>query len=552
MVKVMTSSRRLSKIVQTLMLAGFSVPLARIRLSHCASLHCRLHCSWLRWTGRSPTSLPWPLALKNAMIELGPAFVKMGQILSVRTDLIPKDLAEALHSLQSEVPAVDSRLIFEVLTQELGQDPYQVFAEIETKPLAAGSMAQIHRARYADGRELVLKIKRPGIDQIMKEDLEILILIAGLLDKHLPESRVYHPVEAAKELKNYTLRELDFSKEAKVARQVRELFRDWEKVRIPEIYHASTGLIVMEYIQGTPLDNLEQLESWELDRHALILLGMKAVMAQIFDFGLFHADPHPGNLHATPAGELLILDFGIFGRLTPELQKKAVLLMWALLNGDFNMASLFLLKMASLEPDADIEGFRQAIESRYQEWKGSSVSEYGFARLVYEEFALGGQYGINFPANLILLSKAMLTIEGITLSVDPDLDISQAAAPYFNELKQKYFSLEQIKQSIQHSLPIWWTVLEGLPLNLAQTLEQQLQPRSQLTQSKQHPPSQQSPQLGQQIFASVALVSGVFSLFTKSEAPWWRHTLGIMLTAIGLWKGLFAKKQSQRKRYDET
>jgi ubiquinone biosynthesis protein len=537
------SQSRLRHIVTTLMLEGLSVPLARMQLSRCSSLSCRIHCSWQRWSGQKQSQVPWPLAMKNAMIKLGPAFVKIGQILSVRTDLISQELADALHSLQSDVPTVDSGLIFEVLAQELGQDPHQVFAKIEATPLAAGSMAQIHRARYADGRELVLKIKRPGIDQIMKEDLEILILMAGLLDKYLPESRVYHPIEAAKELQNYTLRELDFSKEAQVARQVRELFRDWEKVRIPEIYHASTGLIVMEYIQGTPLDNLDQLEYWELDRHELILLGMKAVMAQIFDFGLFHADPHPGNLHATPAGELLILDFGIFGRLTPELQKKAVLLMWALLNGDFNMASLFLLKMASLEPDADIDGFRQAIEARYQEWKGSSVSEYGFARLVYEEFALGGKYGINFPANMILLSKAMLTIEGITLSVDPDLDISQAAAPYFNELKQKYFSLDQIKQSIQHSLPIWWTVLENLPLNLAQTLEQQLQPRPQFTQNKQHPYSQQASQLGKHIFASVTLSSGVFSLlYTKSEASWWLRSLGIMLTAIGLWKGLFAKE----------
>ena len=199
MAKPHISPLRLQTIVNTLMQEGLSVPLSRMHLTHCASWHCRWHCTLESIKGRSKSKRPWPVAVKNAMIRLGPAFVKVGQVLSVRTDLIPQALADELHSLQSEVPFEDHAQMMAVLEQELGQDPLAVFSEIDHDPLAAGSMAQIYRAKYPDGREVVLKIKRPGIDRIVQEDLDILIFMASLLDKYLPESRAYQPVKAAQE-----------------------------------------------------------------------------------------------------------------------------------------------------------------------------------------------------------------------------------------------------------------------------------------------------------------------------------------------------------------
>lgn len=528
MVKSKISQKRLRQIVNTLMLEGLSIPLARMRLSHCASLSCRLHCTWKRWTGNKSDVLPWPRAVKNALIRLGPAFVKIGQILSVRSDLIPPKLAQELHSLQSSVPPVPTEELFSNLTTELGHDPDTMFSKIFFTPLAAGSIAQVHRACYADGREVVLKIKRPQIDKMVKEDLDILIWMAHFLEKHVPESRAYHPVASALELQNYTLRELDFRQEARVARQVRHMFSDWQDVLIPEVYYASENLIVMEYIHGTPLDNLEQLKSWELNHHDLILYGMKVILAQIFDFGLFHADPHPGNLHVTPKGKLLLLDFGIFGRLNPEMQKKSILLMSALMNGDLELASLFLINLASLSEKSDVPAFRQSIETRYQEWRGSSVKEYGFARLVYEEFTLGSQYGVLFPANLILLSKAMLTIEGVVLSVEPDLDISQAAAPVFNELKQKYFSGTQLKHSILRSLPLWWSLLDSLPLNLALTLHNKIQhPQNQIPE----PSKANRPLQANHLFLTLMLTFGVLTTWQSQNN---RVLTGLALILITL------------------
>lgn len=504
------SSKRLAQIITTLMWEGFQLPLTRMKVSHCATLSCRLHCTWRRWMGKEET-LPWPVALRNAMIKLGPAFVKIGQILSVRTDLIPAELAEVLHTLQSDVPPVRSEQITTLIEQELNGGISEHFHSFNSQPLAAGSVAQVHQAMDVEGREVIIKIKRPDIDKIVKEDLKILVWLTDVLERRMPESRPYRPVAAAKELQTYTLRELDFKNEAQVATQVRELFSGWDNVRIPEVYFSTSNMIVMEYIRSTPLDNLEQIDRWGLDRFQLIRTGLDAVLAQIFDFGLFHADPHPGNLHVTPEGELVLLDFGIFGRLDEKLLKDCALLMWALVKGDVQLASYFLLRMASLEPNADIQSFRRRIEERYQKWQGSSISEYGFARLIYDEFSLGARYGVIFPPNIVLLGKAMVTIEGVALAIDPDLDISKEARPYFNVLQKRLFSLKELRKALERAFPLWWELAEGLPVKLAETLERNLKylPTSRNEYQVQ---TQSSPQIASSIYSATLILAGTAML----------------------------------------
>lgn len=459
------------------MLEGLHVPAARMRISSCASLSCRLHCTWARWTGRRVSDHPWPVGVRIALTRLGPAFVKIGQILSVRTDLIPAELAEELHHLQSEVPPVPTEQIRATIERELETPIDGVFTHFEPEPLAAGSVAQVHRAQLASGEQVAVKVKRPGIDAIVEEDLGILLWLAEQMERHWPATRSYRPVAAARELAEYTRRELDFRIEARVAREVGARFADWPDVRVPTMHRETRDVIVMDFVEGFPMDDVQALEQHGIDRRALMRRGTEAVLAQIFDFGLFHADPHPGNLHVTPKGEIVLLDFGIFGRLNDRMRRQCALLLWALGRGDVDLASYFLLRMARLEPNADVAGFRDAVEARYRAWHGKSVAEYGFAKLVYEELSIGARHGVIFPSDTVLLGKALVTVEGVVLAVDPTMDLSKEAEPYLDRLKDQLFSLERLRDGLERSLPLWWELAERLPLGAAEMLERGVWPQ---------------------------------------------------------------------------
>ena len=518
-------TRRASEVVTTLMFEGLHVPLARMRVARCASWSCRARCTWARWTGRRISEHPWPVAVRLALTRLGPAFVKLGQILSVRTDLVPEALAVELHRLQSDVPPVPFSQIRETVEASLGQPLDQAFSRFDEAPLAAGSVAQVHTAWLADGSKVAVKVKRPGIDVVVAEDLAIAVWLAEAAERHWAAAKPYRPAAAARELQRYTLAELDFRNEARVAREIGQRFASWERVRVPEVHEATRDVLVMAFVDGFPLDDVDQLDAAGIDRHEMVRLVMEAVLAQIFDFGLFHADPHPGNLHATADGELVLLDFGIFGALTERMQRDSALLMWALSRGDTELASAFLLRMAQLEPDADVPAFRRAVEARYRDWQGRSVSEYGFARLLYDELTLGARHGVIFPSDAVLLGKAMVTMEGIALAVDPELDLSREAEPYLQGVRDRLFRPERLVDAVVRSLPLWWEVAERLPLALAERSEQGA-PRAPTAQ-----PAQPSP-----VVPAAALLGGAALLASGLPPVVWGWSLpGALLLGLALW-----------------
>jgi len=270
-----------------------------------------------------------------------------------------------------------------------------------------------------------------------------------------------------------------------------------------------------------------------VDREALVKLALDAVLAQIFEFGLFHGDPHPGNLHVTSSGELVFLDFGIFGEFDERMRRLTALLMHCLVRGDIDLGISYLLRMATLGPDADPETFRREIAARYRDWRGSSVSEYGFAELLYEELALGAQNDIIFPNDMVLFGKAMLTIEGVVLAVDPDIDLSKAAAPYMEKVRAQLFGRERLMEAVERSMPLWWELAERLPVTLPQALDRLLAPPSSSTPARSAPaPSLPWPELAT-IGAGAALLIG-------DVGPSWREmsVLGLTVLAIGIVVGI--------------
>ncbi|MFZ5479543.1 MAG: ABC1 kinase family protein [Myxococcota bacterium] len=528
------SARRLREVVEAFMVEGLQVPLARMRVTSCASLACRVHCTWARWTGRRPTGMSWQVAVRDALVRLGPAFVKVGQILSVRADLVPRELASALRTLQSDVPPVPLDAVRPVIEAALKKPLDVSFRRFEERPLAAGSLAQVHVAELADGRRVAVKVKRPGTDARVREDLTILRWLAEELERRVPESHPYRPVAAAAELERYTLRELDFRNEARVSRDLRDAHAGDARVRIPEVHLATADVLVMEFVESFPLDDVAAIAEHGLDRRTLVRAGLDVVLAELFEFGLFHGDPHPGNLHVTPTGKIVLLDFGIHGRLDERVQRDCALLVWMLSRGDTDLASFYLLRLARLTDDADVDGFRRAIEARYAAWRGTTLAEYGFARLLYEELTLGASHGVILPSELLLLAKALVTVEGVARALEPDLDVAREVRPYLERVHARFFSVERLRDGLVRALPLWWDVAERLPAEVAERLD-----RSLTMRGERAAPS--APPLAPALVAAAMILAGAGLLAAAGDPePHHRAIVGALALLAGLVAGLRA------------
>lgn len=543
------TTRRAEQVVSILMLQGLQTTMARMRVASCASWRCRVHCTWQRWTGGYPSSRPWPEAVKESLIRLGPAFVKIGQILSVRSDLIPDELARTLRSLQSEVPPQPFGEVRELLEAELDEPLSEAFAEFEEEPIGAGSLAMVYRAELPDGTPVAVKAKRPGIDQSVRQDLEILGWLAEQLERHLPESRTFRPTTVAEELKRYTLLELDFRNEASVTAELAAAFAERYDVVIPHVYHASEHLMVMDFVESFALDDVDALAEHDIDARQLVRTGVEAVLAQMFEAGLFHGDPHPGNVRVTPGGKLVMLDFGIYGRLDDTLRRGCALVLWTLSRGDVQLTSFFLLRMATLTPDADVRGFRRAIEQRYRQWRGASLREYSIAQLAYEEFSLGGRHGVDLPAELILLGKALVTVEGAALALFPDMDLSEEIGPYLNQLRGQLFTPSRLRDQAMRSVPMWWDVLDRMPLALAELVEQRMMDRPAKVEGASGEPASLVRGLVTTLVPAALVLGGSYVL-GQGLAPRWQDVSipGVFLVLSGVFGWLWFMRAASVSR----
>ncbi len=374
--------------------------------------------------------------LRLALEELGPTFIKVGQLLSTRSFLLPAHYIEELAKLQDRVKPVPFETVRVMLEEDLEAPLSSVYSEFNTEPIASASMAQAYRARRISGEHVIVKVQRPGLRQLVDVDMAILHDLAKLMERHIEESQQYNPVSIVEELRRSMMRELDFTSEARSVEQFRNNFRDDKNVHVPLIYWDSctSRLLTLEYIDGVKISETEKLKAEGLDLTRIADVGSEFIFAQIFEYGFFHADPHPGNLFVTREGRIAPIDFGIVGRLDQDLLDHISDLTIAVWKRDVHLIVRVLMDLGAISLDADTRDLQFELSEFLHRYYGLPLSKIDTKLLVNEGMEIISRHHLRIPSNLTLLIKTVGTYEDLARKLDPDYNFISHVRPYIKKL----------------------------------------------------------------------------------------------------------------------
>ena len=374
--------------------------------------------------------------LRQSLIDLGPTFIKIGQALGTRADLLPLEYVKELATLQDQVPAFPTAEAFARIEAELGRPVHEAYPEIDSEPIAAASLGQVYRARLATGEEVAVKVQRPNLEETISFDVAILFRLVKLTNRFFPRANENADWEGMlREFHTTIFEEMDYVKEGRNADRFRYNFRTWRAIRVPKVYwsHTNTRVMTMEFIRGTKVIDIEGLRANGISAVKVNRLLIRTYLKQLLEDGFFHADPHPGNLLVMDSGHLAFFDFGMVGRITPKLQAQMIDAFFHVVARDVHGLGQDIINLNFLKPGVDPETVRPVVESLFTHYLNLRLGDVNFKELTYDLAEVIYEYPFRLPANFTYVMRALMTLEGIGVVTDPGFSFFETAKPFARE-----------------------------------------------------------------------------------------------------------------------
>ena len=475
--------------------------------------------------------------IRRAMEELGPTFIKLGQVLATRPDLIPPAWARELELLQDDCPVVDYADIRARLEGAFPGRVDQVFAEIDIVPLAAASIGQVHRAKLHDGTRVVIKVLRPKIEEITRTDMEILTDLAAIIEKRVQNSGI-NPSEVVREFSRELAKEVDLTHEARATDRLRNAFKDDPRIVFPLVYWDASArtVLTLEEIVGVPLSDTEAVGALPLEeRKAMVEAGADAVLRMCLEQGFFHADPHPGNLFALSEGRIGFIDCGMTGQLDAKTAEQLADLVSGVVSGDSDA----VIDVVGVLADAELETledrtFRADVRDFVSRFQNVPLDKLDMSQLLGEFFNKLREHSLTCPGDMVLLIKALTTIEGVGVRIDPSFDMITRARPYIEKLVRRRYGVAAMGERLRHATAQYAELVEDMPKEVRGLLKQVRRNRlainlehrglTRLTHTIEHASRNISFAL---IISAMLVGSSILVLADRSPTSW-------MLTALGV------------------
>ncbi len=410
-------------------------------------------------------NVPRGQRLREALEELGPVFVKFGQAVSTRPDLIPADIAVELTRLQDDVLPFPGDQAREVIERALDAPLSQHFASFDIQPLASASVAQVHGATLQDSTEVVVKVLRPGIEKVIERDLQLLYQLARLADRHWPNARRLRPLEVVDDYDKTIHDELDMMREGANASQLRSNFLDSDMIYVPQIYwdHSCREVLVMERVEGIPIRDIDAIRAAGIDLRKLAHNGVEIFFTQAFRDGFFHADMHPGNIFVSPQGQYRAVDFGIMGTLAEADKRYLAENLLAFFNRDYRAVAMAHLRAGWVPATTRPEEFEAAVRTVCEPIFARPISEISFGHLVIRLFQVARRFDMPVQPQLVLLQKTLLNIEGLGRQLYPELDLWETAKPFLERWMREQVGPRALARALRRELPTVLPLLPELP-----------------------------------------------------------------------------------------
>lgn len=411
--------------------------------------------------------------MRLVLEKLGPTFIKFGQVMSNRADLIPMELIVELEKLQDSVPPFPGEEATNIIEKELGEPLTKIFKNFSHSPLAAASIAQVHKAILIEGEEVVVKVQRPGIDRTIETDLEIMFHLATMMEKHVPEMRSLNIVKVVEEFERAIHKELNFTIEASNIERFGTNFKKDPNIYVPKCYrdYSTKKILIMEFIDGIKISDIESIKANGLDRKIIAIRGADLILQQIFEFGFFHADPHPGNVMVLPENVICFLDYGMMGALTRTTRELITSMAAGAIHRDTDRIIRSLLRLCEADGEVKTQKLELHITELIDMYFNQSLEQMDMAALVNDLMRFFPENNLKIPSDLYLLGRSMLLLQGNGEILNPDFNVAKHIEPYIKKIIRERLHIRKIAKDLYISAEELGQLMKELPFEIREIIE---------------------------------------------------------------------------------